>query len=198
MGLNLDYSNGQTPIDDDEKEGLLIKMITTLGELNEFEQLNVQKAFEWSLKQNPTYDKILTEKFILDLHKRMFNDVWKWAGRFRSSNKNLGVDKYEIRIELKKLLDDCKYWIENQTYTEDEIAVRLSHRLVQIHPFANGNGRHSRLLADILITSGFKKGHFTWGNRNLTKPGEARKKYLSALREADKNDYKPLIEFARK
>lgn len=197
MGLNLDYTDGRTPIDEDEKEGLLIKTISTLGELDEFEQLNVEKAVEWTLKRKLDYKKILTEDFVKELHKRMFSDVWKWAGDFRTSNKNIGADKFQIGIMLKDLLDDCKYWIEHKTFSEDEIAVRLSHRIVSIHPFSNGNGRHSRLIADILVSNGLSKPHFTWGSKNLTKKGEARSKYLNALKEADGGDYKLLIEFAR-
>lgn len=197
MGLNLDYIDGQTPIDEDEKEGLLIQTISTLGELDEFEQLNVEKAVDWTMKRKLTPDKILTEDFAKELHKRMFGDVWKWAGTFRNSNKNIGVDKYEIGIKLRDLLDDCRYWIEHKSYPEDEIAVRFSHRIVNIHPFPNGNGRHSRLIADILISHGLGKSHFTWGSKNLTKKGEARSKYLKALKEADQGDYKLLIEFAR-
>lgn len=198
MGLNLDYSDGQTPIDEDEKEGLLIKTIATLGELNEFEQLNVEKAIEWAMKGTLVPEKILTESFAKELHKRMFSDVWKWAGQYRATNKNIGVDKYQISIELRKLLDDCKFWIQNKAFDEDEIAVRFSHRMVQIHPFSNGNGRHSRLIADILVSNGLGKNHFTWGSANLIKPGEARKEYLQALKAADENDYQLLLAFARK
>jgi Fic-DOC domain mobile mystery protein B len=197
MGLDLDYTNGQTPLDEDEKDGLLIPTITTRGELDEFEQLGVEKANEWLLPKKFTITKILSEEFVKELHKRMFGDIWKWAGDFRKTNKNIGVDKFLIVMELKKLLDDCNYWIEKKVFSEDEIAVRLSHRIVLIHPFANGNGRHSRLMADILISKGFGRPYFTWGSVNLTKEGEARTKYLAALRAADHNDYKPLIEFAR-
>jgi Fic-DOC domain mobile mystery protein B len=197
MGLDLDYTNGQTPLDEDEKEGLLIPTITTLGELDEFEQLGVEKAYEWLLTRKLSINKILADDFVKDLHKRMFGDIWNWAGEFRKTNKNIGVDKYLIGAELKNLFDDCKYWIENKIFTEDEIAVRFSHRIVVIHPFSNGNGRHSRLMADIVITKVFGKSYFTWGSVNLTKEGEARTKYLEALRSADQNDYKLLVEFAR-
>ncbi len=197
MGLDLDYNEGQTPLDDDEKEGLLIPSITTRGELDEFEQLDVEKAIEWLLARKLNITKILTEKFVKDLHKRMFGDIWKWAGEFRKTNKNMGVDKVMIGIELKNLLDDCNYWIEKKVFSEDEIAVRLSHRMVLIHPFANGNGRHSRLIADVLVTKGFGKPYFTWGSVSLTKQSEARTKYLAALRDADRNDYNLLIKFSR-
>ena len=197
MGLDLDYAEGQTPLDEDEKEGLLIPSITIRGELDEFEQLDVEKAIEWLLARKLNINKILTEKFVKDLHKRMFGDIWKWAGEFRKTNKNIGVDKFMIGIELKNLLDDCNYWMEKKVFSEDEIAVRLSHRMVLIHPFANGNGRHSRLMADVLVTKGFRKPYFTWGKVSLTKQSEARTKYLAALRDADKNDYNSLVEFSR-
>lgn len=197
MGLTLDYIEGQTPIDEEEKEGLLISTITTRGELDEFEQLGVEKAIEWTMRRKPSIPQILSEDFIKELHRMMFADVWNWAGKFRTSHKNIGVDKTQIPIELRELLDDCNYWISNRVFDEDEIAIRFSHRMVSIHPFANGNGRHSRLIADALISFGLGKTNFTWGSLNLTAEGEARSKYLKVLREADANNYKQLIEFAR-
>ena len=197
MGLDLDFSNGKTLLDEDEKEGLLIHTITTRGDLNEFEQLGVESANEWLLSKKLSAAEILNEQFIKALHKKMFGDIWKWAGEFRKTNKNIGVDKILIAAELKNLLDDCSYWIENKVFPEDEIAVRLSHRMVSIHPFANGNGRHSRLMADILVNKVFAKSYFTWGSKNLVKQGEARNTYLKALRAADNLDYKDLIIFAR-
>jgi Fic-DOC domain mobile mystery protein B len=127
----------------------------------------------------------------------MFDQVWAWAGQFRKSNKNIGVDKVNIGIELRQLIDDCKYWIENKTYSEDEISIRLKHRLVKIHPFPNGNGRHSRLVADIVIEKVFKKPLFSWGKKNLSKQSETRKKKITAIIEADNENYKPLLKFAR-
>lgn len=197
MGLDLDYVEGQTPLDEDEKEGLLIPTITMRGELDEFEQLGMEKGLEWSMRRKPSAAQILTEEFLKELHKRMFADVWKWTGEFRTLNKNLGVDFTQIRMELRKLLDDCSYWIEHAVFSSDEIAVRFSHRLVAIHPFPNGNGRHSRLIADILVHYGLGRLNFSWGQLNLTKKGETRSAYLAALKEADGNNYIPLIAFAR-
>lgn len=197
MGLNLNYINGQTPLDEDEKEGLKIPTITTRGELDEFEQLNIEKAVEWTLKNKFAIERILTEEFIKELHKRMFGDVWQWAGEFRKSNKNIGVDKFMIGIELRNLIDDCKYWISNKTFSYDEISLRFSHRIVQIHLFPNGNGRHSRLIGDILINHVFKLLVFTWGRKDLLHKGEARQLYLFALREADQGSYAKLLKFAR-
>lgn len=197
MGLDIDFSAGQTPLDGDELEGLLIPTITTRGELDEFEQLGVQRAVAWTLGKKFSVDRILSEEFIRSMHQRMFAEIWTWAGQFRKTNKNIGVDKTVIGIELRKLIDDCRYWIEHAVYPEDEIAIRFSHRLVVIHPFTNGNGRHSRLVSDILVHHGLGKPIFTWGSAQLRQRGEAREAYLHALREADKNKFESLIQFAR-
>ena len=116
MGLNLEYINGQTPIDEDEKEGLLIPTVTTRGELDEFEQLNIDEANQWLLGKKFNVERVLTESFVKELHKRMFGNVWKWAGHFRTTDKNIGSDKHRIGIDLKLLLDDCKYWIKNKYF----------------------------------------------------------------------------------
>ncbi len=197
MGLVLNYKAGQTPLDEDEKEGLKIKSITTQGELDEFEQLNIEKAVEWTIHTKLKSEKIFTEKFIKDLHKRMYGDVWKWAGEFRKSEKNIGISWTRIGIELKNLLDDTKYWIENNTYLPDEIAIRFKHRIVSIHCFPNGNGRHSRMMADIIMESIFDEDLFTWHQSNMVKANETRKEYINALREADNGNVKPLIKFAK-
>ena len=197
MGLDFEYINGQTPLDEDEKEGLLIPAIATRGELDEFEQQNIEHAIQWTLTRNFMKQKIFSESFIKDVHKRMYKDVWKWAGEFRKTNKNIGVDKWSISIELKKLLDDAIFWVENETYTPDEIAIRFKHRLVSIHCFPNGNGRHSRLMADIIIENIFKKPVFTWGTANLTREGDARTEYIKAIKAADLEDYSLLLAFAR-
>lgn len=197
MGLNLEYDKCQTPIDDDEKEGLKIKSISNRKELDEFEQINIQKAVKWSLKNNFTIDKILTEDFIKLLHKKMFDEVWKWAGSYRTSNKNIEVDKFEIGIELKNLLDDARFWYSDKVFTPDKFTIRLKHRLVRIHLFPNGNGRHSRLLADIIITKVFTLPVFSWGNKNITKISDVRSHYISALKTADEGDYSKLVKFSR-
>lgn len=197
MGLELDYGDGQTPLDEEEREGLLIPTITTRGELNEFEQQGIEKAIEWTLKRRFNKTQILKESFVKDLHRRMYAQIWVWAGQFRKTNKNLGVDKLQIGIELKKLLDDSVFWIDQNTFEPDEVAIRFKHRIVSIHCFSNGNGRHSRLMADLIIKQIFTKPVFTWGSTNLTKPGGTRADYLKAMRAADAGDYLPLVIFAR-
>lgn len=197
MGLEIKYNAGQTPLDEEEKEGLKIKSITTQGELDQFEQLNIEKAVEWTIHTKFKSEKILTEKFVKDLHKKMYDDVWKWAGEFRKSEKNIGIRWNQIGIELKNLLDDTKYWVENKTFTPKEIAIRFKHRIVSIHCFPNGNGRHSRMMADIIMESIFKKEVFSWHQSNMTKANNTRKEYIAALKKADNGEIKPLIEFAK-
>ncbi|TXI81618.1 MAG: mobile mystery protein B [Crocinitomicaceae bacterium] len=197
MGLSLDFEDGQTPLDEDEKQGLRIKSITTRGELDEFEQQNIEQAVLWTMGRSLGADKIFSEAFIKSLHKRMYGEVWTWAGDFRKTNKNIGVDKWQIAGSLKALMDDALFWFANGTYSPDELAIYFKHRLVSIHCFANGNGRHSRLMADIIIEKIFKKPVFTWGAANLVKKGNARALYLAALREADRGNIEPLIQFSK-
>ena len=194
--MNPDNSEGQTPLDEEEKAGLLISTVTTRGELDEFEQLNIERAVQWSLQRSFKPEVVFTAEFIRQLHKRMFSDVWQWAGNFRKSNKNIGSDHWKISTELKHLLDDARFWHENNTFRPDEIAVRLKHRLVSIHCFPNGNGRHSRLLADILIGRIYKQPVFTWG-AGLPEHRDVRGLYLQAVRAADRGDYGLLMEFVR-
>ncbi|MGC1203635.1 MAG: mobile mystery protein B [Flavobacteriaceae bacterium] len=197
MGLELKYDDGQTPLDEEEKEGIKIKSITTQGELDEFEQLNIEKAVEWTIHSKFKPEKILTEKFAKDLHKRMYGDVWKWAGEFRKTEKNIGIPSTQIGLQLKNLLDDTKYWIENKSFSPEEIAIRFKHRIVSIHCFPNGNGRHSRMMADIIMESIFGNEIFSWHQSNMVKANETRKMYINALREADNGKIKQLIKFAK-
>lgn len=197
MGLELPLQPGQTALDEEEREGLLIRSISTQAELNEAEQLNIQEAVQWTLKRKQKGEDVFSEAFVRILHKRMFGDVWRWAGEFRKTNKNIGVDKFEIAVSLKQLLDDVRIWMLEKTYPPDEITVRFKHRMVSIHCFANGNGRHSRLIADIIINHIFQDPVFSWGGWDLGKKGEGRTQYLNALREADKQNISPLLIFAR-
>ncbi len=197
MELNFEYIQGQTPLDEDEKDGLLIPTIATRGELDEFEQHNIEQAVQWVFTRFLKPEAILTETFIRDLHKRMYRDVWKWAGTFRKTNKNIGVDKWQISVELKHLLDDTQFWIDHTTYPPDEIAVRFKHRIVSIHCFPNGNGRHSRLMGDIIVEKVFKRPVFSWGATNLVKQGDTRTVYLTAVKAADGGNIAPLLIFAR-
>lgn len=191
-----DLPKGATPLDPDEMEDLKIKTITTRGELDRWEQQNIGEAMDW-LDSRKNKSEILNEDFVKKLHDKMLNKIWAWAGSFRKTNKNIGVDKYRIGVELKTLLDDTKYWIDNNTFESDEIATRFHHRLVKIHCFPNGNGRHSRLMTDTLLFDVLDKEPFTWGNGNLSVEGDVRDTYINALHSADNNDYGPLMKLVR-
>jgi len=197
MGLDLENIDGQTPIDEDEKAGLLIPTIATRGELDEYEQQNIEAAFLWVQSRSFKPENVFTEDFIRSMHNRMYGEVWAWAGDYRKSNKNLGVDYWKIPVQLKQLLDDARYWYENDTYPPDEMALRFKHLIVSIHCFSNGNGRHSRLMADIIIEKLYKQPVFSWGEANLSKTSDARKEYLNAVKAADNADYSLLLAFAR-
>ncbi|MBT3272381.1 MAG: mobile mystery protein B [Spirochaetales bacterium] len=193
--MGLDYPEGATPLDPNEFEGLIPTHITNKAELDRWEQDNIIEALTWLKDHKP--NNVLNEKFIRSLHKRMFCDVWKWAGQFRTSDKNLGGPWFRIAVDLKILCNDVEYWVEHQTFSEDEIAARFHHRLVLIHPFPNGNGRHARLAADILLEYVLNKSPFSWGRANLLKHGNDRKKYIVSLTAADNGDYSLMLKFVR-
>lgn len=182
-----------TPLTDEERAELIPAHIAYREELNAAEQENIERGQDWALRRRRD---LLTEKFIKDLHKHMLGDVWRWAGRFRQTERNLGIHFFEIPMAVRQLLDDVKTWIQSNTYPRDEIAIRFHHRLVQIHPFPNGNGRHSRLMADLLVMS-LGGERFSWGSAGLQKAGDVRERYIAALRAADNHDYAPLFAFAR-
>ena len=182
-----------TPLTEEDKRGLKLAYITNRAQLNAAEQENIARGQDWALSRRRN---LLTEQGIRSLHQHMFGDVWRWAGRFRTSETNLGINFWEIPTALRVLLDDAKTWIEMKAYPPDEIAVRLHHRLTQIHPFPNGNGRHARLTADILIMQ-LGGERFSWGRANLRDAGGVRKQYIAALQAADGHDIDPLMVFAR-
>jgi len=193
--IDFQYPDGATPIDLNEADGLKVKHIVTREELNRFEQENIFEAMEWL--QIRRKGDILTEKFIKMLHKKMFGKIWRWAGSFRKSGKNIGVDWVHIAVELRNMLQDVRYWIDNKTYPADEIAVRFHHKLVWIHLFPNGNGRHARLMTDILMEEVLDQELFVWNAKNIYIDDKVREEYLMALREADKGDYSRLLSFVR-
>ncbi len=197
MGLNFSYSDGQTLLDEDERDGLKITTISTRKDLDEFEQQNIEDAIQWSLSRIFIPENLLSEDFIKILHQKMYQEVWTWAGEFRNTNKNIGVDKWQIPTSLRSLMDDAKYWHRSNIYSPEEFTIRLKHRLVSIHCFPNGNGRHSRLYADIIIQHIFKLPIFTWGANINNIDADIRSIYLNALKSADAGDVNPLIQFSR-
>jgi len=188
--------DGNTPLSPEEQLDL-IPGLTSKEELNEWERQNILEAYAWALdKRNINRLDPLSESYVRELHRRMFDQTWKWAGLYRAAEKNIGIPHYRIREALAVLLGDVRYCIENRSYGPDEIVVRFHHRLVWIHPFANGNGRHARLMADVLIQRQGRPA-FTWGSANLAGAGDFRRSYIDALRAADKGDLRLLLAFAR-
>jgi Fic-DOC domain mobile mystery protein B len=182
-----------TPLTPEEREGLIPSHVTFRRELNELEQQNIIEADIWafSRKRNP-----IAEAFVRSLHRRMFGKVWRWAGTYRTSNKNIGVDRWQVQARLAEVLEQTRYWVDHETYPPEEIAVRFHHALVFIHPFANGNGRWSRLMADQLAVR-LGQGRFTWGRSDLRAPDQVRHAYIEALKAADNHDFTLLLAFAR-
>ena len=190
---------GATPIDPDEADGLIPEHVSTRGELDELEEANIQEGLTWAVQRAVLGRKradVLSESFLYELHKRMFGAVWTWAGKVRLTDKNIGVAKHIVRPEVRKLVEDARYWREENVYSHEELAVRFHHRLVSIHPFPNGNGRHARLMADLIAQqSGLEP--FSWGRTSLTKTSDLQSAYIDALRSADKGDFGPLMAFAQ-
>jgi Fic-DOC domain mobile mystery protein B len=182
-----------TPLSHEEREGLIPSYITLRRELNEAEFAGIAEAEVWAFARKRN---VLDERFLNNLHKRMFGRVWRWAGQYRRSDKNIGVAWPRVPAELRQLLDDCRYWIGHNTFEPDEIAARFHHRMVWIHPYPNGNGRHSRLATDLLLVS-LGRSRFSWGRENLVGDSEIRRRYVDALRAADSHDFGPLLEFVR-
>lgn len=189
----VEQDEASTPLEPEERAELIPAYITLKSELNEAEQVNIYDAEDWAFNR---HRDVLDEQFLLGLHRRMFGQVWKWAGRYRTSPRNIGVDAYRIQVDLAQLIGDVRYWIENKTFEPDEIAVRFHHRLVWIHPFPNGNGRHSRLATDLLLVA-LGQERFTWGSANLVDATATRREYVAALQAADNHDIEPLKKFVR-
>jgi len=193
--MAFEYPDGATPLDPDEAKGLRLTHITSREELNIFEAENIRAGMEWAWRTRSK--DIVSESFMRQLHKKMFGNVWKWSGEFRQSNKNIGGFREMIGIELRHLCDDVNYWIEHEIYPADELAARLHHRLVAIHPFPNGNGRHARMLADLLLEKRLGAIRFSWGGEEMTTVNDCRQQYIEALQAADRNDYTLLLAFVR-
>jgi len=194
--LEFETPKGSTPFEPEELEQLIPAHTTNMAQLNEAEQLNISEASLWALGRRRL--NVLNEKFAKSLHKRMFGDVWRWAGTFRTRPVNIGnVEAYEVGIRLRQLFDDVQHWIDNAVYEPDEIAARPHHGLTVIHPFPNGNGRHARLMTDIVLKN-MARPVFTWGSSvDLASQGDVRNQYLTALRAADSHDIGPLVAFCR-
>jgi len=188
--------HGQTPLDESEMRDLIPSVITR-SQLNEYELLNTASAREWAMSSKvQKRDDLLTDFFSRELHRKMFSSVWKWAGKYRTSERNFGWDSHRITEGVRIAFDNVQHWVEHETYPITESAIRLHYHLVAIHPWSNGNGRHARLIADVLMVSCGKK-ELPWGGSrsDLVKAGTTRQHYINVLRKADRGVFEPLLDF---
>ncbi len=184
--------DGQTPLDPDEADGLIPRWVATRGDLDQVESTNIDRSYAWAAMALRRREQVASDAFLRGLHHAMFGQVWQWAGRYRLTERNIGIAPHDICMQLRQLFDDTAAWREYRSYALAEQAYRLHHRLTWIHPFPNGNGRCARLMADhYLVQHGGTP--FTWG-RTLH-AGDVRRRYLQAIRAADAGDYAPLADF---
>jgi Fic-DOC domain mobile mystery protein B len=196
VALTEPHAPGAAPLTVEQLAGLK-RPVTTHGELNAAEQENILRARLWARSaRSMVMPKMLSREFIEELHRRMYGDVWSWAGTQRTVDTNIGVSYPRIGVELRVLFDDAKYWLEHGTYQPIEFAVRLHHRLVLVHPFPNRNGRLTRFHADLVLTRHFKLNRLTWGGGELGNADPRRGEYIAALQAADNHDYGPLLAFS--
>jgi Fic-DOC domain mobile mystery protein B len=189
----MEYPDGATPLDPNELGGLKFKHVASRQQLDELEQANIESGLLWLARHR---GDVLTDDFAVALHKRLFGQVWDWAGSFRKTGKNIGVDPIQIAVELRMLMDNARYWAKHRTYSASEAAIRFHHRLVQIHPFSNGNGRHARIMTDAVLTRVYKAEQIDWaGGYDLQKMNDRRGAYIAALKAADAGNFGHLMNF---
>ena len=199
MGLKLEPKEGDTLLSPEELDELIPKHITNRQQLDEVEQNNIEDAFQWLLSRKvDTIEQLISPEFQDELHKKMLGKVWKWAGKIRSREANIGVNPLKIEILRKQLIDDLMFWYENKTFDPIEIAIRFHHRLVQIHCYPNGNGRHTRIMADLILEKIFNSAPIKWKGNDFININEFRTKYIAALKEADEGNYESLLECVEK
>ena len=192
------HAPGATPLTLEDVAGLKIRSITTHGELNEAEAGNIIRGQQWGLRSRLAHlPQMLSDTFMQRLHREMFGEVWEWAGAYRERDTNIGVGHRLIRQELRRAYDDARAWLEHGTYPPDEFAVRLHYRVVTVHPFPNGNGRHARMVAHLVLLRHFKTEPLLWGGGAMRSIDATRQAYIGALVAADHHDFAPLLRFAR-
>lgn len=198
MTIKLEEPDGATPLTPDELLGLKVTTISTRGELNQLESENIIQGLTW-LSKRPRRVDVLTDDFARDLHRRLYGEVWAWAGQYRLTDKNIGVSVWTISSEMRNCLNDAKMWVERGVYDPLEAAARLHHRLVWIHPFPNGNGRWSRIMADALLERMDDSIFIDWANgTDLSVDSRHRQSYIDALRAADRYELDPLVDFVKR
>jgi Fic-DOC domain mobile mystery protein B len=198
MALTDLHAPGATAYTEEDLEGFVPDFEPTHEEINALEARNILDGQQWALRSSLSrVPGMLSDEYAKRLHKRMYGEVWRWAGQQRQRVTNIGVQPYQIPVEVRMLFDNVRYWIEQKTFPADELAIRLHHRLIFIHPFRNGNGRHGRMMADILLVRHFRAPRLPWGGELLGRDDPRREEYIAAMRAADKGQYHALLRFCR-
>jgi len=198
MALTGAHAPGATPLTHEDLQGLKIPSVKTHGELNEVQAANIIRGQEWALRSRlARLPAMLSDAFLQRLHVAMFGEVWKWAGQYRQRDTNIGVSVHAIQPQLRQVYDEARGWLDYKSYSPDEFAIRLHYRIVAVHPFANGNGRHARMLAHVVMVRHFGMEPLSWGGSLLRGADANRKAYIDALIAADRRDMAPLLAFAR-
>jgi Fic-DOC domain mobile mystery protein B len=193
--------SGGTPLTEDERQGLRLPVLTR-DELNRAEAENISSAMLWlfNSRRRLRPESVVTQTWLISLHRRMYDLVWSWAGKYRTTDRNLGVPYWQVRVEMRNLEADAQAWLADTSQHrlgDDECAIRFGYRLVVIHPFPNGNGRWSRLASDALVVA-LGGRRFSWSGGSLTAADQIRRNYIAALQTADQaGDFGPLLSFAR-
>ncbi len=190
-----DQPEGATPIDD--VSGLLVD-ITTRGELNDAEGLNILTATDWIDKGR--IDDLFTVQFYRELHTKMYDQVWSWAGALRSQTGQTthpGSRPEAVDLDLGRVAMEfhCEWEALNDNSHLLPFISRYHHALVLVHPFNNGNGRWSRLAADAVIQRLAGRPPLTWATDTLVVDSDERKEYIAALQAADTGDFQPLLDY---
>lgn len=191
-----DFNDHNTPLSGEEMDGLIIPTIRTRNDLNEAEALNLIEGTLW-LKEKARNVDVFDDLFLCKIHKQLFGQVWEWAGTYRTTNKNIGVFWEDIPAQIRAKALDAKFWFENEVYPPEELAVRFHYELVHVHPYPNGNGRFSRIIADYIVENIFELKPLKWGNHHLIKSTDARRTYIAAIVEMDSSgNIASLLDFA--
>lgn len=199
MTTLIENPEGATPLSPDDMAGLKHRHVETREQLNELEAANIAQGQMWASQlRNPTIQSLFDRDFVINLHKALFGEVWEWAGTFRMRELNIGVEPRNITTDLHNFLEDAKCWVEFNHFDNLELSARIQHRLVQIHPFVNGNGRHSRIFTDIVRVYLLNEKPMKWANVKLEDMSEERSAYISGLRKADAGDFTEFTEYLRK
>ena len=190
--MPLEPGYGETPIPGDELAALVPHVIDTLAapitraDIYDLESAVLQDVTETQLAAaldgSLTLDDLLNDYFLRDLHTQLYGDIWMWAGRWRQYEVNIGVAPEHIAVELRSAMGNIGYrWERAADWTPRELGVAVHAEAVRVHPFTDGNGRTTRLLADLVFIAAQDPAELQY-DWNIDKRG-----YIEHLREFDRH-----------